>query len=108
MPVKSTSEAIARYVGKYISKHVSQRLPEDNGARVVRFIGYKPGMRRACCRFSWNSINGWLWRQKVATFARRFRLTDIGQMKLLFGARWAYHPQDQIRTQKLDRTSVPV
>jgi hypothetical protein len=48
MAVKSNAEGISRYVGKYISKHVTQRRAEDKGARVVRFIGYKPGMRRAC------------------------------------------------------------
>jgi hypothetical protein len=96
MPVKSNAEGIARYVGKYISKHVTQRLPEDKGARVVRFIGYKPGMRRACCRFSWNTDNGWLWRHKTATFAGRHGLTDIGQMKKRFGRRWAYRLQKRI------------
>jgi hypothetical protein len=107
MPVKSTAEGIARYVGKYISKHVSQRLPEDKGARVVRFIGYKLGMRRACCRFSWNTTNGWLWRHKVASFAGRFGLTGIEQMKMYFGPRWAYHLQDQILGECLEGVVFP-
>jgi hypothetical protein len=102
MPVKSTAEGIARYVGKYISKHVSQRLPEDKGARVVRFIGYKPGMRRAWCRFSWNTDNGWLWRHKLAAFAKRFGLTDMNQIKRRFGPRWGYHLQAQILGERLE------
>ena len=89
MPVKSTAEGIARYVGKYISKHVTQRLAEDKGARVVRFIGYKPGTRRACCRFAWNTDNGWLWRQKLARFAARQDITNLDHMKRRFGRRWA-------------------
>lgn len=89
-------------MGKYISKHVSQRLPEDKGARVVRFIGYKPRMRRACCRFSWNTTNGWLWRHKVAAFAGRFGLKDMNQLKRHFGPRWAYHLQGQILGERLD------
>ena len=107
MPVKSNGEGIARYVGKYISKHVSQRLPEDKGARVVRFIGYKPGMRRACCRFSWNTDNGWLWRHKTATFAERRGIKDIGQMKSVFGRRWAYHLQERIIGQFLEGVAFP-
>jgi hypothetical protein len=43
MPIKSNAQGIARYVGKYIAKHIRQRLEEDKGARLVRFIGYKAG-----------------------------------------------------------------
>ncbi|MDD5140626.1 MAG: hypothetical protein PHY43_10255 [Verrucomicrobiales bacterium] len=107
MPVKSNAEGIARYVGKYISKHVTQRLPEDKGARVVRFIGYKPGMRRACCRFSWNTDNGWLWRHKTAMFAGRHGLTSIEQMKKFFGRRWAYHLQKRIIGEYLEGVVFP-
>jgi hypothetical protein len=107
MPVKSNAEGLARYVGKYISKHVTQRLPEDKGARVVRFIGYKPGMRRACCRFSWNTDNGWLWRHKTAVFAGRHGLTDLEQMKKRFGRRWAYHLQKRIIGELLEGVVFP-
>jgi hypothetical protein len=107
MPVKSNAEGIARYVGKYISEHVMHRLPEDKGARVVRFIGYKPGMRRVCCRFSWNTDNGWLWRHKTAMFAGRHGLKDIGQMKKIFGRRWAYRLQKRIIGEYLEGVEFP-
>jgi len=107
MPVKSNAQGISRYVGKYISKHVTQRLPEDKGARVVRFIGYKSGMRRACCRFSWNTDNGWLWRHKTAMFAGRHGIKDIGQMKKFFGSRWAYHLQKRIISEFLEGVVFP-
>ena len=90
MPVKSNAEGIARYVGKYISKHIGQRLVEDKGARLVRFIGYKAGDRTAGCRFSWNSDNAWLWRHKVAAFAKRFGAKDSDDLRRIFGPRWAY------------------
>jgi hypothetical protein len=107
MPVKSNAEGIARYVGKYISKHVTQRRAEDKGARVVRFIGYKPGMRRACCHFSWNTDNGWLWRHKTAMFAARHGLKDIGQMRQFFGRRWAYRLQKRIIGEYLEGVAFP-
>ncbi|MGH7991565.1 MAG: rolling circle replication-associated protein, partial [Limisphaerales bacterium] len=107
MPVKSTAEGIARYVGKYISKHVTQRLAEDKGARVVRFIGYKPGTRRACGKFSWNTANGWLWRHKTATFAERHGVTGIEQMKMHFGSRWAYRLQKRIIGEYLEGVVFP-
>jgi hypothetical protein len=107
LPIKSNAEGIARYVGKYISKHIRQRLPEDKGARVVRFIGYKPGMRRACRKFSWNSGNGWLWRQKTKALAGRYGLTGIEQMRITFGPRWAYHLQEQILGERLEGMVFP-
>jgi len=63
---------------------------------------YKPGVRRACCRFSWNTDNGWLWHHKVAAFAERYGLTGIEQMRMCFGPRWAYHLQGQILGEQLD------
>ena len=54
MPIKSNAEGIARYVGKYIAKHIGQRLEEDKGARLVRFIGYQAGTGRRVA-VSWNS-----------------------------------------------------
>jgi hypothetical protein len=107
MPVKSNAKGISRYVGKYISKHISQRLPADKGARVVRFIGYKRGMRRVSPRFSWNTANGWLWRHKVAAFAGRHGLTGIEQMRMFFGPRWAHHQQDKILGERLDDAAFP-
>jgi hypothetical protein len=96
LPVKSTAEGIARYVGKYISKHVSQRLDCDKGARAVSFIGYKPGDRRACAKFSWNSDGSWLWRHKVKAFCESRGFADTDALKKKFGPRWAYKLQEPI------------
>lgn len=35
LPVRSTGEAIARYVGKYVSKHIGNRREEDKGVRLL-------------------------------------------------------------------------
>lgn len=107
MPIKSNEQGIARYVGKYISKHVGQRLPEDKGARVVRFIGYKPGTRKAGSRFSWNTINGWLWRRKVAAYVKRVGVADLGQLKIFYGHRWAYYLRDMILGETLENKVFP-
>jgi hypothetical protein len=107
MPIKSNAQGIARYVGKYISKHITQRREDDKGARVVRFIGFKPGMRRTCGRFSWNNDNAWLWRQKLAVFAGRCGVSDLWQMKKRFGSRWAYHLQGQIMAEELNGVTYP-
>jgi hypothetical protein len=90
LPVKSTAEGIARYVGKYVSKHIGERSESDKGARVVRFIGYKPGDRKFCSRFAWNTDNSWLWRQKVQAFSARHGLWSYRHLTQIFGKRWAF------------------
>ncbi len=107
MPIKSNAKGIARYVGKYIGKHIRQRLEEDKGARLVRFIGYKAGDRSASCLFSWNSENAWLWRHKVAAFAIRHGVTDLDGMRRTFGPRWAYHLCGQILAEPLRGVVFP-
>jgi len=96
LPVKSTADGIARYVGKYVSKHVSARKSEDKGARVVRFIGYKSGQRTASARFSWAEGNGFLWRQKLKAYAARIGAQTTEDLASLFGPRWAYLLQQEI------------
>jgi len=96
LPIKSTAEGIAKYVGKYIAKHVCQRLQEDKGARTVRFIGYQPGGRgtasHRCFRpsFSWNSPHGWLWRRKLAQLAKEQGMTSMEDMARKYGPRWCF------------------
>ena len=37
MPIRSSEEAIGRYIGKYIGKHMEAREDADKGARLVRY-----------------------------------------------------------------------
>lgn len=100
LPVRSTSEGIARYVGKYIGKHLEQRVDEDKGARLVR---YSRGARAASTRFSWNTPGAKQWRFKVRQFAYLMaRLngccpTMAGLAESL-GPRWAYNWREFILT----------
>lgn len=96
LPVKSSAEGIARYVGGYIKKHVGERLESDKGARLVSFIGYRPGDRRASARFSWNSDGGWLWRHKLQAFCEQRGFEDTDALQKKFGPRWAFLLQEAI------------
>jgi hypothetical protein len=107
MPIKSNAMGIARYVGKYISKHIGQRLAGDKGARLVRFIGFKAGDRTASCQFSWNSENAWLWRHKVAAFAKRHGVADLDGMRRMLGRRWAYQRCREILAEPLEGIVFP-
>ena len=106
LPVKSTAEGIARYVGKYVSKHIGERWEQDRGARVVRYIGFKPGTRRCSSRFSWNSDGAWLWRLKLSVFAERHGFNSTDDILKLFGPRWAYMLQASIIATELPVTTV--
>lgn len=107
LPIKSTAEGIARYVGKYVSKHIEARNLADKGARIVRFIGYTKRVeqdgrdvivstRSYSSRLAWNTPNGWLWRRKLAAWAEGQGMQCMEELRELFGSRWAYRFQDEI------------
>lgn len=92
LPIKSSDEAIGRYVGKYIAKHIEARKDEDKGARLV---AYSKGARVAVTRFSWVSPGAATWRRKVRTFAwMMFQSQGIPPtmhgLRVALGPRWAY------------------
>lgn len=92
LPIKSSEEAIGRYVGKYIAKHIEARKDEDKGARLV---AYSQGARMAVTRFSWVSPGAATWRRKVRTFAWMMFQTQgipptMHGLRIALGPRWAY------------------
>lgn len=105
VPIKSTAEAIARYVGKYISKHVNQRVEADKGARCIRYIGFA-GVPRSNSRIAWagskENSNPWLWRMKVKAYAEKIGAVDTDALKAMFGHQWAYMLKDEIMSMKVE------
>jgi len=100
MPVKSSIEAMAKYVGKYISKHMEVRENRDKGVRLVR---YSKGARAGTTRFQFQSGGSREWRRKVATFAQIIqneyphrRINELKDLSEVLGKRWAYHHRDFI------------
>lgn len=100
LPVKSTIEAMAKYVGKYISKHIEARSPEDKGVRLVR---YSKGARAGTTRFQFQSQGSAEWRRKLATFAQivqdshpEQRITQLSDLTRVLGKRWAYRHREYI------------
>jgi len=94
LPVKSTIEAMSKYVGKYISKSIEARNSSDKGQRLVR---YSKGARAGTTRFQFVSDGSAEWRRKTALFAAflNFKEPDL-QIKTLsdmsdhMGKRWAH------------------
>ena len=99
IPIKSTSEAIGRYVGKYISKHFdSTRDSQDKGARLV---SYSKGCRVMNTKFSWVTDGSKQWRNKVSTFAhivasRTGCEPSFSGLRSVLGPKWAYSHRDYI------------
>ncbi len=96
LPVKSTAEAVSRYFAKYVTKCIGARRACDKGRRLVRYIGYRPGDRKAHCQFGWNTFGGRMWRAKLRIFAEHYGLREYGDFARICGPRWAYHLQEVI------------
>ncbi len=100
LPVRTTSEGIARYVGKYISKNIESRIPEDKG---VRLVSYSKNARSGSTRFSFVSEGSKEWRGKVKNFAvfvaKKHGLPfpcKYEDLKEYEGKNWAYKWRDLI------------
>jgi hypothetical protein len=101
LPIKKTAEGVAKYVGKYVAKHIGQRLPEDKGARLVR---YSKGANPVGTRLSWVSPGAMMWRAKLGTFCRSLNLNSDNYQEFLkewFGRNWVYHLRPLILAIKL-------
>ena len=100
LPVKSSSEAIGRYVGKYIAKHLDARQERD---RRVRLVSYS-GTRVASTRFAWVSPGATEWRRKLGAFVTMLHESGAikepttAAMATRWGPRWAHYWRDSIAT----------
>lgn len=90
LPIKSNGDAIANYVGKYIGKQLINRKKHDKGSRLLRFLGYGPGQRRAKMRFGWNSPGAAEWRRKLKAFAELHGFRSMEDIRNKFGPRWPF------------------
>ena len=100
MPVRSNSQAMGAYVGKYIAKHIGQREERDKGIRLVE---YTRGARMASTRFTSTGSGSTLWRQKLQTFVHLTRashpgepVTGLASLRRIYGPRWSFHWRDFI------------
>lgn len=102
LPVKSTTEAIGRYVGKYLAKHMGARREDDKGARLVR---YSKGARCGNTRISGVGPKSWEWRKKLAKFAAGLGFTEhddfVEWARAKYGRRWAYHLAGLVASEEL-------
>ena len=92
LPIKSNSECIARYVGKYISKHFEARQYRDKGVRLVE---YSRNARIASTRMQFVSEGSAEWRRKVGIFCHYIAentgcAPTFEGVRGVLGSKWAY------------------
>jgi hypothetical protein len=107
LPIRSTAEGVAKYVGKYVAKHIGQRLPEDKGARLVR---YSKGANRVGTRFSWATNGAAMWRAKLGAFCRTLGLAPENHAERLrqwYGPHWVHRLRPLIASIKLPEFYPP-
>jgi hypothetical protein len=92
-PVKSNSECMARYIGKYISKHIGQR---EEAAKGKRLITSSRDWAKNSMKFAWNTEGAKEWRRKVRVFAHLVGCESEGDLYDKFGPGWAYNHLDTI------------
>lgn len=107
LPIRSTQEGIAKYVGKYIAKGCGKRLEGWEHARIVRYSTRTP-WRKAFVNFAWNSDGAKEWRALVAEVARELGVSDMPAMSRRVGKRWAYHLKNRIAEMRMaEETATP-
>ena len=100
LPIKSTSQAIKYYVGKYISKSVT--ADKDRRDKGVRLPRYSKGVKAGNIRFAFISEGATKWRKAVAFFAEllsdHFKqpITEMDHITERLGNRWAYKYRNYI------------
>lgn len=94
LPIRSTSEALARYVGAYVTSHGLHRDGRDRGLRSVR---YKMVERAAYQNFSWVNGRAAVFRKGCALYGRILGL-NYEQLREKQGKRWAYAARRTINT----------
>lgn len=93
LPIRSTAEAVANYVGEYISKQIGQRPEEDKG---VRLTSHSAGFAASTPKFSWNTDGGKMWRSNVRLLALFLKCGDIDDISEKLGPGWPYRYKDAI------------
>jgi len=93
VPVKK-AEAIGFYLGGYLAKSLANKPADAKGTRSVNYSHRCPQIMTG--KWSWNNPSGWLWRQKLRTWATRHGCETFSQVYSIFGPKWAFHHRQAI------------
>lgn len=91
LPLISTGEAVARYVGSYVGSEYVMRAARDRGMRTLR---YRLTQRVASVRWSWVGGRGQVWRAGCAALAAFINCS--GDLSDSLGKKWAWTWREEI------------
>lgn len=120
-PMRSNGEALGRYLGAYLRKDWDHRLPEDKGARCVRYFGHWSrteqlrGARKAApphnARFGWLTPQASAWREMVrqTVLVLRFKGADLSEANIreVIGNKWAWRMGKLFEAVQFETEHVP-
>ena len=103
-PMRANGEALGRYLAAYLSQDWEHRLPEDKGARCVRYFGHwstapriagrRPTAPPNDSRFGWMTPRACAWRElvKQTVIVLKFKGAKIYEdnIKDIIGPKWAW------------------
>jgi hypothetical protein len=102
-------EAISRYLGGYVKKGIVSRRPEDKGARLIEYVGFRRwewdakvekrvviSTRKAGAVFMWLTDASHMWRLKARCWAARSGVKDYERVADVLGPDWAWKHRDEI------------
>lgn len=97
LPIRSNSQVMGAYIGKYIAKGLESRQDADKG---VRLVGISKGARTATTRFTPTDYGSTQWRRKchafylwlreVAPEGHQRHVLSPNDISRVLGKRWAY------------------
>lgn len=94
LPIRTTVEAVSRYVGGYLCKHIGNREERDKG---MRFTFSDQGWAKNSTKFQFHTEGSAEWRRKLALFAAYVGASDMLILKYRLGPNWAYRYNDMIQ-----------
>lgn len=94
LPIRTTVEAVARYVGGYLGKHIGNREERDKG---MRFTFSDQGWAKNSTKFQFHTEGSAEWRRKLALFADVVGAPDMFWLKYRLGPNWAFKYNDMIQ-----------
>lgn len=93
LPIRTTVDAVSRYMGGYLGKHIGNREERDKG---MRFTFSDQGWIKHSTKFQFHTEGSAEWRQKLALFAMLLRCETIDDITDKLGPGWAYRYRDAI------------
>jgi len=104
LPIRSTSEGIGRYVGKYLSK--GRAADTEGRDKGVRRIEYLQGARRQSLQWSWVTPGAWVWRHKLGVWMAKRGFKSFEEVRAECGPKWAWNHRLQIEETELPEDTV--